>query len=125
MPARRCKPPRQPVGRPQTELRVSAWSYDRSRDLPGLLTLWPWEIAPDLANRMRLLSLLRKALRIERQRGIAGHWTYDLGRHARLLQAYRAEHAEVRSLLAARCRPASAVSANAKQPDHGAPAAAT
>jgi hypothetical protein len=30
-------------------------------------------------------------LRVERQRGIAGHWTYDLARHARLLRAYRAE----------------------------------
>ncbi|CAN1725104.1 protein of unknown function [Hyphomicrobium sp. 1Nfss2.1] len=34
---------------------------------------------------------MRRALRLERQRGIAGHWAYDLARHAALLNAYRAE----------------------------------
>jgi hypothetical protein len=34
---------------------------------------------------------LRRALRAERQRGIGGHWSYDLARHAQLLHAYRAE----------------------------------
>lgn len=66
--------------------------YDRSRDLPGLIALWPWEIddaSPE--GRQRLLALLRRALRLERQRGIAGHWTYDLARHSRLLAAYRSE----------------------------------
>ncbi len=74
---------------------VSAGSdarYDRGRDLPGLLALWPWEIDdPSAEGRRRLLALLRRALRLERQRGIAGHWTYDLARHARLLAAYRSE----------------------------------
>ena len=66
--------------------------YDRSRDLPPLLALWPWEIedmTPD--GRQRLVARLRRALRLERQRAIAGHWTYDLARHARLLAAYRSE----------------------------------
>jgi hypothetical protein len=44
-----------------------------------------------LADHARLLARMRRALRVERQRGIAGHWTYDLARHARLLRAYRAE----------------------------------
>ena len=126
MPARKCNPPPRTPAHPLTELRApAAGSYDRTRDLPGLLTLWPWEIASDLASRMRLVGLLRKALRVERQRGIAGHWTYDVGRHARLLQAYRAEQAKVRSLLAARSHPTADASANAKQPERGVPAAAT
>ena len=37
-------------------------------------------------------------LRAERQRGLNRHWSYDLGRHAALLRAYRAEAA---ALLAA------------------------
>lgn len=43
------------------------------------------------AGRLRLLARLRTALRRERQRGRAGHWCYDLARHAQLLAAYRTE----------------------------------
>lgn len=37
---------------------------------------------------------MRRALRLERQRGRAGHWAYDLARHAQLLRAYRSEVAD-------------------------------
>jgi hypothetical protein len=67
-------------------------TYDRKRDLPRLLPLWPSELeAMDLAAHARLLARMRRALRAERQRGIGGHWAYDLTRHAALLRAYRAE----------------------------------
>lgn len=67
-------------------------AYDRARDLPRLIALWPHEIdAASPAAHARLLAKLRKALRGERQRGLAGHWAYDLARHAQLLRAYRAE----------------------------------
>lgn len=66
--------------------------YDRARDLPGLLLMWPEEIADDtIEARTRLIKKLRRVLRQERQRGIAGHWTYDLARHAALYRAYRHE----------------------------------
>ncbi len=66
--------------------------YQRARDLPKLLPLWAWELAtPSQAEHARLLARLRCALRRERQRGLSGHWTYDLARHAQLLRAYRAE----------------------------------
>jgi hypothetical protein len=45
------------------------------------------------ADHARLLAKLRRALRAERQRGLGGHWAYDLARHAQLLRAYRAETA--------------------------------
>jgi hypothetical protein len=82
--------------------------YERRRDLPRLLPLWPHEVhPPDLAAHASLLARMRRALRLERQRGLAGHWTYDLARHALLLQAYRAETAEyVRKARAASQRPA-------------------
>ncbi len=68
--------------------------YDRERDLPKLVALWPAEVADrSKVGRMLLLSKLRRALRAERQRGLAGHWTYDLARHRCLLLAYRAETA--------------------------------
>jgi hypothetical protein len=36
-----------------------------------------------------LLAVVRKALRIERARGLSGHWSYDRGRHSALLETYR------------------------------------
>lgn len=77
--------------------------YERPRDLPRLLPMWPEELRiDDLAAHRRLVARLRRALRAERQRGEAGHWTYDLARHAALLSAYRFELSE----LAARLRAA-------------------
>lgn len=66
--------------------------YLRSRDLPLLLPMWPAElddISP--AGRSRIVAMLRRALRAERARGLAGHWTYDLARHAQLRTALDAE----------------------------------
>lgn len=72
-------------------------AYVRARDLPSLLPLWPHELAtPTPPEHARLLGRLRRALREERRRGLAGHWSYDLARHARLLRAYRAEVADYR-----------------------------
>lgn len=74
--------------------------YDRSRDLPALLALWPWEIENiSLEGQHQLVARLRRALRLERQRAVAGHWTYDLARHSRLLAAYRSEEASLTAML--------------------------
>lgn len=57
-----------------------------------VLPLWPHELSDmSAAGRRRRVALLRRALRIERQRGVAGHWTYDLARHWALLAWYREE----------------------------------
>ncbi len=67
-------------------------TYDRARDLPPLIALWPHEMTDrSEAGRQRLIAKLKRALREERRRGIAGHWTYSLARHAGLLRAYRHE----------------------------------
>jgi len=91
------------VAAPQDVELVAAFAdYERARDLPKLLPLWEWELkTPSEAEHARLLARLRRALRAERQRGLGGHWTYDLARHAQLLRAYRAE---VAACLAARTR---------------------
>ena len=66
--------------------------YDRHRDLPRILPMWPHEIDDMTPEKhLRLLQRLRRALREERRRGIAGSWTYDLARHARLFRALQAE----------------------------------
>lgn len=63
-----------------------------ARELGRLAALWPWEMqGARREDRLRLLSRLRMALRQERRRGQAGHWSYDLARHAQLVTAYRTE----------------------------------
>lgn len=42
-------------------------------------------------GRRALLKHMRNALRAERQRGLAGHWSYDANQHRALIAAYRAE----------------------------------
>lgn len=81
--------------RPRDPAAEHRRAYQRHRDLPRLLPLWPHEVQPaNLSEHARLLARMRRALRLERQRGIAGHWAYDLARHVQLLRAYRAETAE-------------------------------
>ena len=75
--------------------------YQRGRDLPRLLPMMASEMeTPTLAEHVRLLALIRRALRRERCRGVGGHWTYDLARHAALLAAFRAERAAVAERIA-------------------------
>jgi hypothetical protein len=73
---------------------------DRRAALGRLLPLWPHELEDQgVSARLRIIARLRKALRAERRRGLAGHWTYDLARHVELLRLYRAELTTVRKQL--------------------------
>lgn len=76
--------------------------WRRETMLPRLLPIGPEEIA-DLSPEGRLAVLRRivRALRGERVRGRAGHWSYSLDRHLGLLQALAAE----RRALPAEARP--------------------
>jgi hypothetical protein len=67
-------------------------SYERARMLVRLLPLGPDDIAgKEPETTRRIVLKLARALRAERARGRAGHWTYDLNRHVALVQAMRAE----------------------------------
>lgn len=69
-------------------------AYRRERDLPRLIAIWPQELAAaQRADNAAIVAKIKRALRTERQRGIAGHWTYDLARHYQLLEALKAETA--------------------------------
>ena len=69
--------------------------YRRSRDLPLLLPMWPADLDDiSQSGRTRIVAMLRRALRAERARGLAGHWTYDLARHAQLRAALDEELAQ-------------------------------
>ena len=70
--------------------------YDRAWDLPRLPAIWPRDLEDlTIAGRERMLARLKQALRAERLRGVAGHWTYDVCRHAQLIVAVRAEAREL------------------------------
>ena len=62
------------------------------RDLPRLIARWPHELADQSPEgSLLILSKLRRALRAERRRALAGHWSYELNRHLGLMTAYKAE----------------------------------
>ncbi len=87
-------------------VRGGAEAYDRRLHLPRVLPVDPAEIADESpVARRAIVRRLARALRAERTRGRAGHWTYDLNRHIALAQAYAAE----RQLLAAAPRGSSIV----------------
>jgi hypothetical protein len=76
--------------------RAGMEAYDRGRHLARLLPIGPEDIADETpAMRRRIVRRLAGALRAERMRGRAGHWTYDLNRHIALMQAYAAERRHV------------------------------
>ena len=84
--------PRRHDRRPAARAAELRRPYNRRTELPRILPLWPHELDDEsLEGRRRILAKLRRALRAERRRGIAGHWTYDLARHVELLRVYRCE----------------------------------
>jgi hypothetical protein len=86
--------PRLPKARLLGLVGAGAAVYDRARMLPRLLPVGPDELeGPEPATGQKLCAMLSRALRAERRRGRAGHWTYDLNRHIGLVQAFRAERA--------------------------------
>jgi hypothetical protein len=70
-------------------------TYDRTIHLPRVLPGADLFGDSDKEQR-RLLARLARALRSERNRGRAGHWTYDLNRHIALAQAWHAERRRLR-----------------------------
>lgn len=71
--------------------------YRRQTCLPRLLPLLPAELADESETaRRRIIARLARALRAERMRGRAGHWSYDLNRHIALHQAYEGERQRLR-----------------------------
>jgi hypothetical protein len=71
-----------------TMVDAGSGCYLRARDLPRLIALWPHELADQSPEgSLLILSKLRRALRAERRRALAGHWSYELNRHLGLMTA--------------------------------------
>jgi hypothetical protein len=81
-------------------VRAGASLYVRERDLPGLVRLNPFmcSASDSLGNAEAIIARLECALRAERKRARAGHWTYDLNRHIALRQALLAESERLSAL---------------------------
>jgi hypothetical protein len=75
-----------------SSIAAGATAYDRGRHLARLISVTP-EMVDDTDPEVRhaILAKLQRALRAERNRGMSGHWSYDLNRHIALKQAYDAE----------------------------------
>ncbi len=87
---------------PSHGLRPWQWSGNRSGELARLLPLWPSQLEDvSIAGRQRIVALLARALRGERQRGRGGHWAYDLSRHAALNRVLQIERSELAKAVAA------------------------
>ena len=83
----------------EAQLRHGEKRYDRKKDLPGLLHLFPGEIDKlDHASKTAILHRLTSLLKTERARGKMGHWRYSLARHIGLMQALRAEKIRLSAL---------------------------
>ena len=68
--------------------------YRPADDLPRLIGIWPHDSnGQGGISRVEIVARLEAALRSERRRGVAGHWTYDVQRHAMLITALAAERA--------------------------------
>jgi Family of unknown function (DUF6477) len=104
-----ARPMRRPVSACAGALSRGADAYDRDRMLPRLLPVGPDEIGNvSIGGRLAIVRRLAKALRGERARGRAGHWTYSLDRHVGLHQAFAAETTALRALCTGR-RPLAAL----------------
>lgn len=93
---------------PQSPVQASNLQVDANRvnALARLLPLWPSELSDtSIAGRHRIIAVMARALRAERQRGRAGHWAYDLGRHAALARALARERADLAALQQAAAMP--------------------
>ena len=83
-------------------------AYDRTRDLPRLVPVWPAEVADgSVAGAEALIARVVRALRAERRRGLAREWSYDLGRHRSLAAALTFERQRLGELREAERRAAS------------------
>jgi|CXWL01.1.fsa_nt_gi hypothetical protein len=92
MPAIASTPFRDGTARPTAGPGLGPPAYRRDRDLPRLIALWPAELEEaQRGGNAAIIVKIKRALRAERRRGVAGHWTYDLARHHQLLDALKAE----------------------------------
>ena len=92
------KHPTPPLNSQSPPARVQSDTARRG-ELARLMPLWPRDLADlSIPGRRRIIRLIERALRTERCRGRAGHWAYDLSRHAALHRTWKSESAALHEL---------------------------
>lgn len=82
-----------------TCFRPAKGTYCRIEQIPRLLKLWPRDVDDfSYPGTLKVVDMLRKALRAERARATARHWAYDLNRHLALIAALKEEEARLIAL---------------------------
>ena len=67
-------------------------NYDRQKDLPRLIPLWPDQVKDDtLGGIKKIIKKIDIALQSERRKAKTNHWSYNLTKHIGLLIAFKAE----------------------------------
>lgn len=94
--------PESPISRMFAPLvEQGADNYNRQRDLPKLIAVWPRELEDmSLGGTEAIIAHIKKVLNAVRVSAIADHWSYDLGRHVGLMCALRAEERRLTALRA-------------------------
>lgn len=66
--------------------------YDRQKDLPRLIPLWPEELTDHTkVGTKKIIEKIYIALQVERRKAKTSHWSYNLTKHIGLLAALKAE----------------------------------
>ncbi|MDQ0324559.1 hypothetical protein J2R99_000408 [Rhodopseudomonas julia] len=85
------------------QVKAGADTYHRDNDLPRLIHRLPGELGKNETERAHaIVARLKCALRAERRKGRAGHWSYDLNRHIALKTALKVESDDLARLCKAR-----------------------
>ena len=72
---------------------------ERIAELSKLLAMWPSELSDtSRQGRLKVLAKIERAIRDERRRGRAGHWAYDLARHAALFRLLKLERQALKTI---------------------------
>ncbi len=70
----------------------NALTYDRQKDLPRLIAIWPSQIKDDTqTGTHKIIDKIQRALQVERRKAKSSHWSYNLTKHIGLLTALKAE----------------------------------
>ena len=76
---------------PQT-IPINDHMYDRQKDLPRLIPLWPEDLKDDTEiGTKKIIEKIYIALQVERRKAKTSHWSYNLTKHIGLLVALKAE----------------------------------
>ncbi len=81
---------------PQT-IPIKHHIYDRQKDLPRLIPLWPEELKDQTEiGTKKIIEKIYIALQVERRKAKTSHWSYNLTKHIGLLAALKAEQKNMR-----------------------------